>query len=494
MAGNSARRKEYGDWQTPLGLCEETLARVRRTGISPRTIVEPTCGKGAFLEAAAKAFPGIFLIGYEINPRYLQEARDRLGKIPASLIEADFFALDWERELGRLSAPFLILGNPPWVTSSELGSLGSENLPEKANFKRLSGLDARTGKSNFDVSEFMITRILSALRNREFMLAMLCKSAVARRVMEFCSRASLAVAGETCRIEAMTHFDAAVEAVLLQIRNQGIAGEPRPCRWPVFKNLQAETPDSVMGVVDGMVCPRVDAFLQTRWLSGDCRPEWRSGVKHDCARVMEFRCEGGTLVNSLGETADLEEEWVFPFLKGSDLANGRQLGERAVLITQKSLGEEVSLMRFRSPKTWSYLLKHRKLLEARKSSIYQNQPAFSIFGIGPYSFAPFKVATCGLYKRLHFRLIPPCGGKPVIVDDTCYFLPFDRQKEAETALKALTSDPAREFFEARVFWDAKRPINKGVLQSLNLERLCAELGLDLMGDAPSSPRQQSFSF
>ncbi|MBF5066102.1 SAM-dependent methyltransferase, partial [Salmonella enterica subsp. enterica serovar Istanbul] len=54
----------------------------------------------------------------------------------------------------------------------------------KENGRGLRGLDARTGASNFDVSEWMVVRLLESLAGHDATLAMLCKAAVARRVVE----------------------------------------------------------------------------------------------------------------------------------------------------------------------------------------------------------------------------------------------------------------------------------------------------------------------
>src|SRR5262249_45396795 len=147
------------------------------------------------------------------NPRHVEVAR---AGLPGARVErADFFAVDWERETATMAEPILVLGNPPWVTSADLGALGSGNLPVKDNFKGLSGLDAITGKSNFDVSEWIILRMIAALAGRDAALAMLCKAAVARRVIEQSVQQGLPVRpGAMFRIDAGRHFDVAVEAVL----------------------------------------------------------------------------------------------------------------------------------------------------------------------------------------------------------------------------------------------------------------------------------------
>ena len=49
-------RKERGDWQTPAELAQG-VCRLARKFIDPDAILEPNCGQGAFVLAAAKAFP-----------------------------------------------------------------------------------------------------------------------------------------------------------------------------------------------------------------------------------------------------------------------------------------------------------------------------------------------------------------------------------------------------------------------------------------------------
>jgi hypothetical protein len=163
-----------------------------------------------------------------------------------------------------------------------------------------------------------------------------------------------------------------------------------------------------------------------------------------------------------------------------------------VIVPQGTLGEDTAVLRRTAPRAWRYLSKHRALLDARKSSIYAGQPPFAIFGVGPYSFAPWKVAVSGLYKRAAFTLVGPHEGRPVVLDDTCYFLSFDDERSARRAAAALGSALARDFFAARIFWDAKRPITKSILQTLDLAALqralphVAASGSSVSGFAPQS--------
>jgi hypothetical protein len=462
-------RVEFGDWQTPLDLATAALEIVSRSTEKPRAVLEPTCGEGAFLAAAAKRFPRARLAGYEINPTYARRARAELPR--ADIDVADFFAVDWAAAVEKLPEPILVVGNPPWVTSSTLGSIGSKNLPTKRNFKGLSGLDARTGKSNFDVSEWMILKLIDALRGRRGAIAMLCKAAVARRVIE--QRASIAPGG-LWKIDAQRHFDAAVDAVWFVCKLH--TTESPAAHWPVYGALDAKAPTSTLSVVGGVAVPDRERLERTTHLAGSSIPEWRSGLKHDCARVMELERTDDGWKNGFGARVEIEDAVLFPLFKSSDVARGNALKTRAVIVPQRSLGEDTGRLTRTAPKAWAYLRAHEALLAARKSSIYRQQPPFAIFGVGPYSFAPWKVAISGLYKRCTFTVVGPQKSRPVMLDDTCYFLPFDRRADADRAARALASPLAQDFFAARIFWDDKRPIRKGILQQLDLDALSKALG------------------
>jgi hypothetical protein len=207
---------------------------------------------------------------------------------------------------------------------------------------------------------------------------------------------------------------------------------------------------------------------------------------------------------------DLEEDYLFPLVKSSDVARARietlshsdgrgrregssvSLGKsrktaltptlsrqtgrgseitRRVLVPQQWVGQETDSLADRAPKTWRYLLRHADRLDRRASRVYRRQPRFSIFGVGPYTFSPWKVAVSGFYKTPQFAAVGPRRSRPVICDDTCYFLPCTTAAEARSLARLLNGRPAREFFAAFSFSDAKRPLTAEILASLNLVSL-----------------------
>ncbi len=473
MSSNKSRHKaEFGDFQTPLSLAREVCWLLRELGCMPRSVIEPTCGKGNFITAALEHFTSITkVIGVDINYNYINSLATKFAHTSAvEIYQADFFHTDWTKVLTPLPDPLLVLGNPPWVTNSELATFGSNNLPQKNNFQKHAGLAALTGASNFDISEWMLINIFAWLRQRKSMLAVLCKTTVARKVLlhEWKSYPNSGRA-QMFLIDALAEFNAAVDACLLvyDFKNPGT----KTC--VVYKGLTPKSEIACLGYERNQLIANTHFYhkwqhLQNNRASSDFI--WRSGIKHDCSKVMELRRVGNSYLNRLGEQVELEKTFIYPLMKSSDVVHEAQ-PTRFMLVPQQFVGQETRPIQTIAPKTWAYLSTHQQYFTRRKSSIYQHKPPFSIFGVGDYSFAPWKVAIAGLYKKLRFVVVGPHIDKPVVFDDTCYFLACQSAAEATALATALNSQPAAEFFAAFIFWDAKRPITAKILNKLNLRAL-----------------------
>jgi len=220
----------------------------------------------------------------------------------------------------------------------------------------------------------------------------------------------------------------------------------------------------------------IDRYEQTSSFDGQSPEVWRQGVKHDCSKVMELVWEDGVFRNGFDETVDIEDALVFPLLKSSDLKKPIiETTRKFVLVPQNFIGQETEYLQKDFPKTAAYLNKHRELFERRKFSIYRGKPPFSIFGIGDYSFKPYKIAISGLYKQTLFSLIPPHNGKPVMLDDTCYLLGFDSPEEAVCVHYLLNHDTMQNLLNSLVLWEGKRVITKEILMRLDYGKLLSEI-------------------
>jgi methylase of polypeptide subunit release factors len=473
MKADRKRQIEYGDFQTSELLAQAICARLHSMGIQPDTIIEPTCGVGAFVLAAANTFPFAKLLAFEINPDYLHILKQRiaaLSAVPAIQVQqADFFATQWSTILQKSQGRLLILGNFPWVTNAVQASLASSNVPRKSNFQKHQGLDAITGKANFDISEWMLLEVCRWLQGRQGDIAMLVKTAVARKILAYAQKQGLAIASSILiKIDAKQAFNVSVDACLLIMRfsEQAVSFNDY---W-VFESLH-DTQGKRIGHRFNLTVADLDRFERYCYLLGKSPQKWRSGIKHDAAAIMELTEYAGVLKNGYGELVDIEKTYLYPLMKGSDVANTKTWRNKYLLVTQRYVGEPTGDIHQYAPKTWQYLQQYAASLGARASSIYLNNPPFSIFGIGDYAFRSWRIAICGLYKQLKFQLIAPHLDKPVMFDDTVYYLAFDSETEAKSVLELLQCVEIQGLLNSLIFWDEKRPIKASILNIVDWSKL-----------------------
>lgn len=444
---------QWGDFQTPPQLAEAVLASLGACRWD--RLLEPTCGVGRFLRAATGYGPELEQLGLEVQSQYVREALASGHRV----LERNIFDLDLGDDLPwTTSGPLLVIGNPPWVTSSQLGALGSINLPAKSNIRNLSGFDAMTGSSNFDIAEFIFLKLMLELQDEAPTIALLVKTQVARNVLTYASQFSLPYSDYTMRlIDAKAWFGASVDACLFTVRHS-----ERPSYiCEVYDSLESQRPSRSIGIVRGLLVADVDKYEHSSFADGSSPVEWRSGVKHDAAKVMELTCAA---VDELG----LEGDYVYPLLKCTDLFRDRLEPARRMVIPQHRFGEDTAHLESDAPMLWQYLESNAEILDSRRSSIYRKQPRFAVFGLGEYTFAPYKIAISGFHKVPRFVLLGPYAGRPIVVDDASYTLSFLDALEASLCHSILTNKVTTDLIEALVFWDSKRPINKKLLQRIDL--------------------------
>ena len=223
-----AERDEYGDWQTSMKLALTVCQLIKEKGVNPKIIVEPTCGKGHFILAALQTFENIEEIyGIEIYEPYLDELKISIlqyfldnptaRKVKIKLFHQNIFDFDFasiKKNIGKREV--LAVGNPPWVTNSKLGMMQSNNLPIKNNFKRIKGIDAITGKGNFDIAENICEQMFDFLRGEHATLAFLVKNSVIKNLIyEQKRKRRLITFFAQYNIDAKEEFGASVSAALL---------------------------------------------------------------------------------------------------------------------------------------------------------------------------------------------------------------------------------------------------------------------------------------
>ena len=471
----NAKKEEYGDWQTNLPLAISICEQIKAQGIRPQVIIEPTCGRGNFIIAALLTFDSIEdVYGIEIYKPYLDILEEELknfkrplDNVNMHLFHENIFNFDFreitENIKGRV---VLAIGNPPWVTNSKLSEMGSKNLPVKTNFKKVKGLEAITGKANFDIAEYICIQLIEKLSAENAYFSFLLKSSVIKNLI-YEQKAGKALLSEISQynIDAQKEFNVSVSAALLSMRLFG--GRERSCH---VYDFYTKSSLCHFGWVNGKFVADVDKYVKTSTIDGISPFIWRSGLKHDCSKVMELSKEAnGIYVNAMGEIVDIEDDVIYPLIKSADI-KGEILTHtrRYVIVTQHSKSEDTRLMKERYPKAYQYLVNHSAYLDNRKSSIYKDRPRFCMFGIGDYTFMKYKIVISSLYKQTRFSLATDIEGKTPVCDDTCYMLGFDNYNIALFILGILNSVYVQNFIKSVCFYDAKRVINKDLLMRINL--------------------------
>jgi hypothetical protein len=454
--------RQRGDFQTPEPLARLVWETLDATKFD--LVIEPTFGKGSFLSTLPIGVR-VPVFGWEIDQDYFHQTTAALSGHPhfdlMRIFLGDIFKIDSNDIPVDHSSRILIVGNPPWVTNSEQSALGGQNTGSKRNLKSLSGLAAKTGKANFDISEAIILHLVGIVKHAELaQFALLGKFTVLRNLIQFLSSEPNVGDFEFHRINALKHFGASVDAGLIKFKVGRSVKSRSVCS--VFDSVGGKL-ECAVGLVNGRLVYDLPSYESNAFLERSTRPSyvWRQGVKHDLRDILELRQSDRSLVNRLGERVEIEQDALYYFYKSSDIFHGR--GPRFLIpIYQRDLRDTLEDLPQRYPRLYSYLESHREAFASRKSSIYKNKSDFTMFGIGDYTHSPFKIAIGGFYSQPVFRLLAPsryCSA----VDDTSYTISINTYEEASYVHAVLNLDCTREFLLSISYPGDKRRFSKDVL-------------------------------
>ncbi len=153
--------------------------------------------------------------------------------------------------------------------------------------------------------------------------------------------------------------------------------------------------------------------------------------------------------------AAVEKDLIFPLLRGSDISRWSCSPSIKMIVTHeegqrlKAIPEE--RMQQEYTKTFLYLKRFEAVLRSRKTQavrhLMEDGPFYSVFGIGDYTFAPWKVVWAEVGNELEAAVIGKLdahgSSKPVVPDHTCVAVGCPERHEAHYLCAALNSSPAR---------------------------------------------------
>ncbi len=155
----------------------------------------------------------------------------------------------------------------------------------------------------------------------------------------------------------------------------------------------------------------------------------------------------------------IEPDLVFPAVRGADIRRWCATPGIFVLMAQdpeKKQPYAEADMKRRWPRTYGYLTRFKDVLLSRGSKtvrqLAERTAFYAMFGIGPYTVAPYKV----VWKRMASDLVAavisqaktPFGYRLVIPTDTTSLFATDKEDVAHYLCAVLNSTPVREFIRS----------------------------------------------
>jgi hypothetical protein len=497
-----ATRLLVGEYYTPRGLADLAIADLDPA--PDERVLDPGCGAGVFLTAAlahqrdeaggatgnlSRLLSGV--AGVDINPVAVRSARlalllellpDAAGagrvSVPVSLGDAVGLT-DGSEPLADLTAA-VVVGNPPWVTWDRLTEPVKERWREgpidDLDLFPHRGADARLGFGNDDVSvAFAATALHRYLRpggRAGFVLKRDLRSGPAgrslrrlrvgdrplalRRVHDFGGLSPFG--GQVSSAAALYLFDDAGDGSRPDDSAAATAppdgGDSFPAPLVDWRAREGVAPDfdslaalrSTLDRSETSLVPVASDDPATAWVRADaerralgpCAHTIRHGVKDDAKAV--FTVDDETL-------ARIEPDHVYPYLRSKHVVKYGLFGHDRHLVPLRRTGEgDPEALARESPRTYAYLDEHRERLEARGSSWFDDDPFYDLFGLGPYTWAEYKVVWCRLGFKPHFAVVstvddPELGEKPVVPGDHFMFVATDDEAEAHYLAALLNSAP-----------------------------------------------------
>lgn len=463
----SHKKLEFGDYQTPIEFCDKVIDILKENKIEPTIILEPTFGKGNFIKSSEKKYTKLkHIYGIELNKVYYDNSRTFSKKFTG--FNENIFSFDHSKLISKIknNDKLLILGNPPWITNSQLMAENLENLPKKNNFKKLKGMDPITGASNFDICEYIILDLLNNYKNIDGNISMLCKTTVAINIIKEINNYDFNLSEiKIYNFDAKKIFGVNCQACLFIAK----IGNVKQNYAEVYDIINPNEELYEMGWKNNRFYSKIEDESD---IDGEFPFEWRQGVKHDCSKVMELEKKNKNLYkNKMNEEVKIEDDFVYPLLKSSGLKNN-YIDECKiyVIVTQTKVKQDTKYIKDKNPNLWKYLNDHKSYFDNRKSSIYKKAPDFCMFGIGDYSFSKYKVAISGFYKEPNFVVLVG-NEKPIMLDDTCYFISLKSEKEALITMTLLNSKIVKDFLNSVAFLDKKRPYTKEILRRIDFKKV-----------------------
>lgn len=170
--------------------------------------------------------------------------------------------------------------------------------------------------------------------------------------------------------------------------------------------------------------------------------------------IMDKRPDGLAVVSNITEGAKkkveslqmaIEPDLLYPLLRGRDVKRWHAEPSAHILMVQdpvKRRGIDEDEMKTDYPKTYLYLKRFEPILRERaayKRYFRSDDPFYSMFDVGDYTFAPYKVVWPWISTSIRGAVISESDGKPVCPEHNTSFVDLWSEDEAHFICASLNS-------------------------------------------------------
>ncbi|MEZ5358110.1 MAG: N-6 DNA methylase [Candidatus Zixiibacteriota bacterium] len=508
-------RRLLGEYYTPEWLAKHVFDSLIPPEHIDDSIIDPSCGSGVFLLTAlshrlhknpntdiSELLSGIS--GIDINPLAVQAARTNLlllcADVPRSkaLVELPVYCADLLTH-NPVEKFDYVLGNPPWIFWNNLPPLYRNEIESLMIDYRLKATEQssmrRLGSAGKDISTLFFYRAIDKLLKPRGKLGFVITQSVFQSTAADEFRQFTFPDGSGIRIEKVEDWRGD-SPFAFDTRNKTAvvyAQKGETTKYPVPYSLMHRSNGSITEI-KRFATPSDVSNPQSFWSisahrrimspdSRNCPYQPRLGIETKLESVFRIHPQSTTNHGSIAVIndrrrakipvdsyrADIEADMIFPFVGGGGIHRwqARPMGYYIVTHTadtgMKAISEDH--MQAAYPKTLSYFHHFQAQLGTR--SLHRRwgaqQPYYAMYGIGPYTFAPFRVAwkrttrdfSAVVLSTIHDDIL---GEKQLLANGKVMIIPFEDEAEAHFVCAVLNASVFRERINNSITSEAHRDI------------------------------------
>jgi len=515
-------RLALGEYYTPRGVAELTVSELSVDRVESASFLDPGCGSGVFLAVCIerkvdalgdRLSPAALVdaitdtvVGIDLNPVAVKSAKltyllsllpllsegsvDRL-EVPVFLTDALRLTRDDDitfqgQELDPVADH--LVGNPPWIPWGDLPEplrdAWRETHVDSLDLFPREGFTARLGHGNDDISVLFvwvcIAHYLVEGGTAGFVLKRDILRGPAGRLLRTQSVGARPLAVRHVHDFAELHPfgpDVGADAAVYTFAADVEPSFPVPVdSWGAGAGAPAfASADDIHGTLTregGAVVPVEPDDPSSAWVPkaaeraalGECAHEIRHGFKDDAKDVFGLDRD---------QLAALEPDCVYPYISSRHLVRYGLFGHDLHLVPMRKANQDnEDELRGTCPATYEYLAANREALEDRSSTTLDGGPFYNVFGLGEYTWAPYKVVWCRLGFNPEFAVVstvqdPDLGEKLVVPGDHFMFIPTVDREAAHFLCGLLNSAPYQRSL-AGIASNGKSSLSKAVVSKLAL--------------------------